>query len=562
MMDFKKLYAEVLQKHLPDLEEEQILSMIEKPKKKEMGDLAFPCFVLAKQYRKAPQMIAAEIAEKVAHPWFSKVEAVGPYVNIFLDPAAVSLPVLQSVIKEKNRYGSNQDGNGRNVVFDLSSPNIAKPFSMGHLRSTVIGNALAHLAEKNGYQSVRINYIGDWGTQFGKLIAAYKRWGDDAAIAKNPIPELLKLYVKFHEEAEQDPALEDEGRKEFKKLEDGDAEAVGLWKKFRKESLKEFQRIYDLMGISFDSYNGESFYNDKMEPVIEMLEEKGLLDESEGADVVNLEEYNYPPALIRKSDGATLYVTRDLASAFYRKKTYDFAKAIYVVGNEQSLHFAQLKAVLKKAGYDWSDDMVHVAFGMMLQNGKKMSTRKGRVILLEEVLQEAIDLAHRLIEEKNPALEKKQEVARQVGIGAVIFQDLKHYRTNDIEFSLETMLNFDGETGPYLQYTHARCCSLMRKASAVDLNREEHLSDPEAWPILQLIADFPQIVRTAWQDYDPSKIARFALDLARAFNQYYAHVRILSDEKNQNARLQLVYATATLLKESLRLLGMKAPEEM
>lgn len=561
-MELKQIYAEVLKPHIEGMELPQIQSLVEKPKKSEMGDLAFPCFQLAKQFRKAPQQIAVELSEKISHPWFSKVEAVGPYVNVFLDSAAISTPVLQEIIQQGADYGSNQDGNGRNVPFDLSSPNIAKPFSMGHLRSTVIGNSIANLADKNGYQSVRINYIGDWGTQFGKLIAAYKRWGDDEAISKRPIPELLKLYIRFHEEAETNPTLEDEGRKEFKSLEDGDAEAVALWTKFRAESLKEFQRIYDLMGMEFDSFNGEAFYNDKMTPVIEMLEEKGLLEESQGAQVVQLEEYQYPPALIRKSDGATLYATRDLASAFYRKNTYDFAKSLYVVGNEQSLHFAQVKAVLKKAGYDWSDDMVHISFGMMLQNGKKMSTRKGRVILLEEVLQEAIDLADRLIEEKNPALENKQEVARQVGIGSVIFQDLKNYRTNDIEFSMEAMLNFDGETGPYLQYTHARCRSLLRKAGSVDLEKEEQVTDPESWPILQLLANFPQVVRQAWNEYDPSKIARFALDLARAFNQYYAHVRILSEGAEQNARLQLVYSTATLLQEALRLLGMEAPEEM
>nr|WP_230199137.1 arginine--tRNA ligase [Risungbinella massiliensis] len=556
------MYAEVLKPHIEGLEISQIQNLVEKPKKSEMGDLAFPCFQLAKQFRKAPQQIALELSEKISHPWFAKVEAVGPYVNVFLDSVAISTPVLKEIIQQGADYGANQDGNGRNVPFDLSSPNIAKPFSMGHLRSTVIGNSVANLADKNGYQSVRINYIGDWGTQFGKLIVAYKRWGNEAAISKNPIPELLKLYVRFHEEAETDPALEEEGRKAFKSLEDGDVEAVALWTKFRAESLKEFQRIYDLMGMKFDSFNGEAFYNDKMEPVIEMLEEKGLLEESQGAQVVQLDEYQYPPALIRKSDGATLYVTRDLASAFYRKNTYDFAKSLYVVGNEQSLHFAQLKAVLKKAGHDWADDMAHISFGMMLQNGKKMSTRKGRVILLEEVLQEAIDLAERLIEEKNPALENKQEVARQVGIGAVIFQDLKNYRTNDIEFSLEAMLNFDGETGPYLQYTHARCRSLLRKAGSVDLEATEQVNDPESWPILQLLADFPQIVRLAWKEYDPSKIARFALDLARAFNQYYAHVRILSEGKEQNARLQLVYSTATVLHEALRLLGMEAPEEM
>lgn len=561
VMDYRKRLAESLYQALEgQLDEAQIYDLIEKPKK-EFGDFAFPCFQLARTLRKAPPLIAKEIAEKLNDPLFSKVEAVGPYVNVFLNRAKASEEILSTIIREGNAYGSFNEGQGKNVTIDLSSPNIAKPFSMGHLRSTVIGTALANLAEKMGYKAVRINHLGDWGTQFGKLIVAYQKWGDEEAVKQNPISELLKLYVRFHEEAEKNPELEEEGRAAFKRLEDGDPEATRLWQWFRDESLKEFSRIYDLMEISFDSYAGEAFYNDKMDAVIELLKEKNLLVESQGAMVVPLEEEGLPPCLIQKTDGASLYATRDLAAAIYRKNTYDFAKSLYVVGNEQTLHFKQLKLVLKKAGFDWADDMIHIGFGMMLQNGKKMSTRKGRVILLEEVLREAIELAQKIIEEKNPNLENKEEVARQVGIGAVIFHDLKHYRTNDVEFSLEAMLNFDGETAPYIQYTHARCHSILRKAGFTQPTVQVTLDEEEAWPILTLLSGFGETVKQAWYDFDPSKIARFALDLARAFNQYYAHVRIIGSEQEE-ARLNLVYAVATLLEEALRLLNIRAPKEM
>lgn len=562
-MEMKKILAETVHQAIDGMvSTETIVSLIEKPKKIEMGDLAFPCFVLAKTLRQAPPQIAKQVATSISHPLFARVEAVGPYVNVFFNRLEISQQILNQIIEMGPQYGENQDGNESTVPIDLSAPNIAKPFSMGHLRSTVIGNAIANIAKKNGYQPIRINYLGDWGTQFGKLIVAYQRWGDEEAVKQNPISELLKLYVRFHEEAETDPALEDEGRKAFKQLEDGDPEAERLWKWFREESLKEFFRIYDLLDISFDSLNGEAFYNDKMDAVIDLLKEKELLVESDGALVVSLEEDGLPPCLIQKSDGATLYATRDLAAAMERKKRYNFAKALYVVGSEQSLHFKQLKLVLQKAGFEWADDLVHIPFGMMLQGGKKMSTRKGRVILLEEVLNEAIELTKSIIEQKNPTLANKEEVARQVGIGAIIFQDLKHYRTNDVEFSLDSMLNFDGETGPYLQYTHARCHSLLRKAKNFSPTKGMPLDEEEAWPILIQLAEFGNVVKVAWKEYDPSKIARYALDLARAFNQYYAHVRILSDSENQTSRLNLVYATATVLQESLRLLGMHAPKEM
>lgn len=562
-MDYKRIFAEQLVASVDHvLPIEEVEKVIEKPRKQTLGDFAFPCFVLAKHWKKAPHMIASELASKVKHSLFQKIEAVGPYVNIFLHKQRVSKQVLDEILRSGHQYGTNQNGKGAAVTIDLSSPNIAKAFSMGHLRSTVIGNAIANIAEKNGYRPVRINHLGDWGTQFGKLIVAYRKWGDEEAVRQNPISELMKLYLRFHEEAVEDPSLEEAGREAFKQLEEGNVENFALWKWFREESLHEFARIYDLLGVKFDSFAGEAFYNDKMEAVIELLEEKGLLIESDGAKVVSLDDADLPPCLIQKSDGATLYATRDLATAIYRKNEYNFVKSLYVVGSEQSLHFAQLKLVLQKAGFEWTTEMEHVPFGMMLRDGKKMSTRKGHVVLLEEVLTNAIELTRKVIEEKNPTLVEKEKVSHDVGIGAVIFHDLKHFRTNDVEFSMEQMLNFDGETGPYLQYTHARCHSLLRKGDYTPCTEALEIEDKEAWPILSLLKDFDQVVKLAWREYDPSKIARYALDLARSLNQYYAHVHILSDEKNKTARLNLIFATATVIKEALRILGLEAPTEM
>jgi arginyl-tRNA synthetase len=438
---------------------------------------------------------------------------------------------------------------------------------MGHLRSTVIGNAIAYIMEKLGYKPVRINHLGDWGTQFGKLIVAYRLWGDEEKVKEAPIKELLSLYVRFHEEAENDPSLEDQGREWFKKLEDGDPEAMHLWKWFREESLKEFMKIYDLMNVSFDSTHGEAFYNDKMDRIVTLLEEKGLLTESDGALVVSLDEYDLPPSLIKKSDGATLYATRDLAAALYRYETYNFAKALYVVGNEQRLHFQQLFKVLGKMGFPWAADMHHVPFGMMLKDGKKMSTRKGKVVLLEEVLAQAIADVQKVIEEKNPTLANKEEVARQVGVGAVIFHDLKNFRQNDVNFSWEEMLTFEGETGPYVQYTHARACSLLRKGNYQPGNAaalaEGALDSKEAWAIVTLLNAFPEVVQRAGDNFDPSQIGKYVIDLAQSFNKFYANVRILAEEEAvKAARLQLVAAVVIVLKEGLRLLGLAAPEEM
>lgn len=563
-MSVKELIASEIAKVVPDLEQDTILNLLEKPKDSKMGDLAFPAFSLAKTLRKAPQMIAGEIAEKIDSSAFEKIEAVGPYINFFLDKTKISSDVLGQVISAGSDYASQNLGQGRSIAFDMSSPNIAKPFSIGHLRSTVIADALANIVEKLGYKPVRINHLGDWGKQFGMLIVAYKKWGDRAAVEANPISELLKLYVRINEEAESDSTVDEEAREWFRKLEAGDEEATSLWQWFRDESLVEFNRLYTELDVSFDSYNGEAFYNDKMDEIVDLLTEKGLLVESQGAQVVNLEKYGIEhPALIKKSDGATLYITRDLAAALYRKRTYDFAQSIYVVGNEQSAHFKQLKAVLKEMGYDWSDDMVHVAFGLVTKEGKKLSTRKGNVILLEPTIAEAVSRAQSQIEAKNPNLENKEAVAHAVGVGAIKFYDLKTDRMNGYDFDLETMVSFEGETGPYVQYAHARIQSILRKADFQPSASESYsLNDVESWEIIKLIQNFPQVIERAYNNLEPSIIAKFAINLAQSFNKYYAHTRILDESPERDSRLALSYATATVLKESLRLLGVEAPNEM
>ncbi|MCQ8265926.1 arginine--tRNA ligase [Streptococcus suis] len=562
-MNQKQVIAERLAAILPSLEVEAIYNLLEKPKSSEMGDIAFPAFSLAKVERKAPQAIAADIVEKLDTTGFENVVATGPYVNFFLDKAAISHQVLTDVITEKDQYGKLNIGQGRNVTIDMSSPNIAKPFSVGHLRSTVIGDALANIHEKLGYKPIRINHLGDWGKQFGMLIVAYKLWGDKAAVEANPISELLKLYIRINAEAEEKPELDEEARQWFKKLEDGDPEAHELWQWFRDESLVEFNRIYDKLGVTFDSYNGEAFYNDKMDEGIQILEEKGLLQESKGAKIVDLESYNLPPALIMKTDGATLYITRDMATAMYRKRTYDFVKSIYVVGQEQINHFKQLKAVLKEMDFDWSDDMTHITFGLVTKDKKKLSTRKGNIILLEPTLDEAISRALTQIEAKNPDLENKEEVAHAVGVGAVKFYDLKTDRDNGYDFDLEAMVSFEGETGPYVQYAYARIQSILRKANFVPSAENDYkLADAESWDIIKHIQNFSNVVERAGDKFDPSLIAKYAINLAQAFNKYYAHTRILDESPERDSRLALAYATGLVLKEALRLLGVKAPEKM
>lgn len=546
-----------------DLTLEQVEQLLENPKSAEHGDVAFPAFSLAKVYRKAPQQIAADLAEKIDSANFEKIEVVGPYLNFFMNKELISKKVLQTVVKEKEHYGDSNIGNQGTVPIDMSSPNIAKPISMGHLRSTVIGNSIGFIMEKIGYQPIRINHLGDWGTQFGKLIVAYKKWGSEEAVKAEPINELLRLYVQFHEVAETEPELNEEARAWFKRLEEGDEEAIQLWQWFRDESMKEFNKIYDLLEVQFDSLNGEAFYNDKMDEIVELLEEKHLLNEDKGAEIVDLSAYDLNPALIKKSDGATLYITRDLAAALYRKRTYDFKQSLYVVGNEQSYHFKQLKAVLKEMGFDWSDDMHHIPFGLITQGGKKLSTRKGKIVLLEEVLNEAIQSAKEQISEKNPDLENKDVVAKQVGVGAVIFHDLKNDRLNTFDFNLEEVVRFEGETGPYVQYTHARAVSLLEKAGFVPSETADYaLNDDISWEVVKLVQKYPETVLSAGKKYEPSVIAKHAIKLAQAFNKYYAHTKILADDEQKEARLALVYAVTVLLKEDLRLLGLHAPDKM
>ncbi|CAM3125206.1 arginine--tRNA ligase [Leuconostoc rapi] len=559
-----KLVVSALVKVLPDFTSEQISEKLEAPKSTDMGDIAFPTFTLAKARHQAPQQIAAALVSEINPDGFEKVVATGPYINFFLDKQITSRHTLEQVLAEQANFGSHTTGSGANVTIDMSSPNIAKPMSMGHLRSTVIGNALANITEKNGYVPVKINHLGDWGTQFGKLIYAYKTWGNEAEVKADPIATLLRYYVEFHEKAQADDSLNDEGRAWFKKLENGDQEAHKLWQWFRAESLKEFTAIYDRLDIEFDSYNGEAFYNDKMDKVVDTLSDKKLLVKSQGAQIVDLSSVNpnLTPAMIKRSDGATLYMTRDLAAAVYRKETYNFAKSLYVVGGEQREHFVQMKAVLALMGFEWSTDVEHISFGLITFNGKKMSTRKGDVVLLKDVLDDAHELALKQIQEKNPALKNKEVVAEQVGAGAVVFHDLMNDRTNNFDFNLEEVVRFEGDTGPYVQYTNARAKSILRKAAVTEIGDDLNLDDAETWDIITTLNAFPTAVQRAWQQREASIIAKYALTLARAFNKYYANSKILADDAQLNARLALVKSVTIVLSESLRLLGVKSPEEM
>ena len=558
-VDFKQKVVDLVSERV-DLPKEKIAMLIERTKNAKMGDYAFPAFALAKIEHKNPALIAKEIAEKISDDNFTSIEAVGPYVNFAIDHAKLVNATLNDVLTEKDHFGDQQLGKG-NVPIDMSSPNIAKPMSMGHLRSTVIGNSIAKTLEKVGYTPIKINYLGDYGTQFGKLITAYRLWGNEEDVKKDPITNLFHYYVKFHEEAEKDPKLDDEGRAAFKKLENGDEEEIKLWKWFREVSLQEFNRIYKELGVTFDSYNGEAFFNDKMQPVVDELREKGLLEESRGAQVVNLGE-DENPALILKSDGSSLYMTRDLAAALYRKKEYDFVMSLYVAGGEQSGHFKLLKQVLKKMGYDWADNIHHIPFGLITQGGKKLSTRKGNVVFLDKVLKDAVSLAEQQIEEKNPNLANKDQVAHDVGVGAVVFHDLKNDRMDNFDFDLEEVVRFEGDTGPYVQYTNARAQSILRKANKEISMDNLSLNDDWSFAVAKAIADFPAIVAKASEKFEPSIIAKYALDLSKKFNKYYANVRILDEDDQLNARLALVQATSIVLTEALRLLGVNAPKEM
>lgn len=566
-MDYKSELALLLNSAQPALPASELEEMLEIPPDANMGDYALPCFKLAKTLRMAPPKIAADLLEKFQKPsWISKVEIAGGYLNFFVDRAFFAQSTLAAVGQQGERYGSSQMGEGRAVTIDYSSINIAKPFHIGHLSSTAIGHALYNIYNFLGFHCIGINHLGDWGTQFGKLIAAYKRWGNREDVEKRSIQALLELYVRFHEEAKQDPALDDEGRAWFKKIEDGDEEALSIFGWFKELTLKEVSKVYDLLGIHFDSYAGESFYNDKMQPVIDELREKKLLEESDGAQIVRLDDYDLPPCLILRSDGATLYATRDLAAAFYRKKTYDFYKNLYVVAYQQNLHFRQLFQVLELMGADFAKDCVHVAFGMVSLADGTISTREGRVVFLEDVLNSAIEKTRSVIQEKNPNLENKDEIAKKVGVGAVVFSVLSGSRIKDITFDLDRLLNFDGETGPYVQYTHARACSLLRKAGNAYTAAPDYaaLGCDQAFAVLRLIQEFPSVVIKAAEKYEPFMITRQVVSLAQAFNKFYYDIRILDeqDPAGTAARLALVDATRTVIKTGLALIGIEAPEQM
>lgn len=567
-MNFKNELAEVLAK-ATELELDEVFSLIEVPANPEMGDFAFPCFKLAKTLRKAPPIIAKELSEKIEAPFFiERVEVVNAYINFYINNVIYVSEVLSKVLDEKDDFGKSNVGKGRNIVIDYSSPNVAKPFHAGHLRSTVIGNALYNIFNFMGYNSVGINHLGDWGTQFGKLIVAYKNWGDKEAVERDDVKELSRIYVKYHDEAEKNPALDDEARAWFVKMQDGDEEALSLWKWFIDISMREYNRIYGRLNIKFDSYAGESFYNDKMAAVVEEIKEKKLLVESQGAQIVDLEEYNMPPCLILRSDGGTLYPTRDIAAAFYRKKTYDFEKCLILTAMDQNLHFAQWFKVIELMGYDWAKDLVHIPFGLVSLEDGKLSTRKGKVVLMEDILNSAVAKALSIICEKNPNLENKEDIAEKVGIGAVIFNDLYNGRIKNVVFNLENMLNFDGETGPYVQYTYARTCSVLRKAGITDSMDDFEIdfglvTDDASLNICRLLGEFEDKIIEAGTKFEPYIVTRHIVDICQAFNKFYHDNSILNSEESvKNARLAIVFAVNRVISTGLKLLGIERPERM
>lgn len=569
MIDFKQEIAKILNDKIESLTEEDILAQIEIPPSYEMGDYAFPVFSLAKIFRKNPNMIAEEMASRIDSKYFEKVESKGAYINFFTNKEALSKTVIEEILKEKENYGKSKMGKDKTIIVEYSSPNIAKPFHIGHIRTTIIGDSLKKIHKFLGYNVVSINHLGDYGTQFGMLIYAIKNWGNIEEIEKNPITELLKLYVRVNKEAEENEEIKEECRHYFASLEKGDEEAVKIWKWIREISLKEFKVVYDLLGIEFDSYNGESFYSDKMQKQVDRMEELGILKDSEGAKIVDLEKYNLPPALIIKSDGSTIYITRDIAAAEYRHETYHPEKNIYVVATEQNLHFKQLKAVLEEMQYDWYDEVTHVAFGMINLADGKLSTRQGRVVYLIDVLNKAVEKIMEILDEREKTsgvkIENKDELAKQVGIGAIKFQELFNQRIKDYTFDWDKTLSFEGESGPYVQYAHARICSLLNKGnfdinSKIDptlLNNEMEIN------ILRNLYKFTEVAKDAAEKYEPFFISRYVVELAKDFNKYYNQVTInVEDEKLKNTRLMLCYSVKNVISEGLSLLGIEAPEKM
>jgi len=568
LMDFKTNIARSISK-IVDIDENEIIEFIEIPSDVNMGDFAFPCFKLAKKLKKSPAAIAQDICADIGNvEGISDIKAVNGYINFFVDRLVFVKEVLNEVFSKKNDYGKSNYGQEKNIVIDYSSPNVAKPFHVGHLRSTVIGNALYNIFNCIGFKSIGINHLGDWGTQFGKLIVAYKNWGNKEAVEKDDVKELSRIYVKFHEEAEKNTDLDDEARGWLVKMQEGDKEALDLWKWFVEISMKEFERIYKRLNIKFDYYTGESFYNDKMAAVVDEIREKGLLVESEGARVVDLEEYNMPPCLILRRDGGTLYPTRDISAAIYRKKTYDFDKCLYITALDQKLHFAQWFKVLELMGYKWSSDLVHIPFGLVSLGDGKLSTRKGHVVLMEDILNSAVEKTNSIINEKNPNLNDKKQIAEDVGIGAVIFNDLYNSRIKNVVFDLQKMLNFDGETGPYVQYTHARAASVLRKANVSEENLSfdidfKTLTDDASVEVCRALSQYPQKIIDAAEKYEPYIITRHIVYLCQAFNRFYHDNSILgSDNETKKARIALTFAVKTVIHSGLELLGIKAPDEM
>ena len=564
MINFKEEVKEIILGFDTGLTEEEISDLIEIPPNSDMGDYAFPVFKLAKTFRKAPNLIAEELAKKeFSNENIKKIANVGPYVNFFVDNSKLVESVLTEAVKDD--FGSSHIGVGKNVVFDFSSTNIAKPFHIGHLRSTVIGNAIRNIMKYQGFNTTGVNYIGDYGTQFGMMISAYLKWGDEDKINADPIKELLNLYVKYNKIAKEDETYMDEARDWFDKLEKKDPTAVKLWSWFREISLKEFQRVYDLLGVEFDNFNGESFHSQFIGDALEAIDKKNLLEESDGAMIINLDDENLPPVLIKKSNGSSTYLTRDIATAMYRKKTYNFYKNVYVVASQQKLHFEQLRAVLKKMGFDWWNDCEHVSFGMVSMKDGSMKTREGKVIFLEDVLNRAIDKTKSIIEERNPNLENKEEVAKQVGVGAVIFQDLFNNRIKDYTFDWDQVLNFDGETGPYTQYTFARSCSILDKGEfeLKDNRKFDLLVDDTEIDIVKHLSKFEEVLLNATEKYEPSFLTRYTVELAKLFNKFYAKCPINTvEDELKYQRLYLTYSVNKCLKLSLSLLGIEAPVRM